>query len=77
MKTQSSENLARVSGVRNIVPNDVIQSKRMWDTIPAAEKSQRSRSLARRKKSRATAAMTSANAGMYTKEWLQPRWFWR
>ena len=63
MKTQSSEKRCRETGVKNIVPNDVIQSKTTWEAIPIAAKSHSSRTRARRKMSFATRAIARASRG--------------
>jgi len=74
MKSQSSEWRARERGVQNIVPNEVAQSKTMWEAIPTAAKSQSFRSGVRRAKIFARSAIHSARNGRTRNEWVQLRW---
>ncbi len=74
MKSQSSEWRDRETGVQNIVPNEVAQSKTMCDAIPTAAKSQSFQSGVRRAKTFATSARPRAKNGRIRNECVQLRW---
>ncbi len=74
MKSQSSEWRARETGVQNIVPKDVAQSKTMWDAIPTAAKSQSFARDVRRANIFATSAIAIARNGRTRNECVQLRW---
>jgi hypothetical protein len=85
MKVQSSVKRVDEIGDRNIVPHDVIQSRRMCDTRASATTTLRRHTAVRRpaapggpnvgeRRIEATAVRRTIHTGSVTNEWVSARW---